>query len=41
MAQRFNACRSAELFNVLHAFYDQQHQDRHSYAWRGGFDRIR
>lgn len=41
MAQRFNARRSVELFNVLHVLYDQQHQNRHRYAWRSGFNRIR
>jgi hypothetical protein len=40
MAQRFNDHRTVEDFNVLHTFYDQQHQNRHGYQWRGGYDRL-
>jgi len=39
MAQRFNANRTVETFNVLGILYDQQHQNRHSYPWRGGYNR--
>ena len=37
MAQRYNQRRTVELFNALHILYDQQHQNRHRYQWRGGF----
>ena len=41
MARRFNDHRTVELFNAMHVLYDQQHQDRHSYPWRKGYNRIR
>ena len=39
MARRFNQRRTVDLFNALHILYDQQHQNRHSFQWRGGFTR--
>ena len=39
MAQRYRGHRTTELFNALHILWDQQHQNRHSYQWRGGFAR--
>lgn len=41
MARRFNQHRTVELFNVMHILYDQQHQNRWRYGWRGGYTCIK